>query len=111
MSHESAPFHEKITGKIVETRACVYGENGMAMATVDGVLTLRLGDCCVIQRSAGLSRIRGTIVPVGSAYISGHQGINLTCQITRSLTDRPERWTYSPRSTRTLMSVAPRQRS
>jgi hypothetical protein len=41
MSHGSAPFHQKITGKIVETPPCVYGENETAMETVDGVLTLR----------------------------------------------------------------------
>jgi len=45
----------------------------MAMATVDGVLTLRLGDCCVIQRSAGLSRIRGPVVLIGSAYLRGYK--------------------------------------
>jgi len=40
MSHGSAPFQEKIIGKIVETPPCVYVENGTAMETVDGVLTL-----------------------------------------------------------------------
>jgi len=42
--HGIAPFPERITGKIVETSAYVYGENGCSMADCGGIFPPRLAE-------------------------------------------------------------------
>ena len=56
-----------------------------------------LGGRCVIPRSGGLSRIRGTMAPIASSYLRGYQGKNLVCQTPRSLGGAWKRWALPPR--------------